>query len=109
MHELHYKYIKRKYDAKLLFIGTDNLVYKIKAEDVPEDFSEDKSLFDFSDYPQVSIFFDRLNKKVNGKMKDEFKEKIFSEFVWLELKIYFLTGVDGGKLKKAKGVNKNFC
>ena len=81
MHELHYKCIKRKYDAKLLFIGTDSLVYKIKAEDVPEDFSEDKSLFDFSDYPQDSIFFDRLNKKVNGKMKDEFKEKIISEFV----------------------------
>ena len=42
-------------------------------------------------------------------MKDEFKEKIISEFVWLKLKIYFLTGVDGGKLKKAKGVNKKFC
>ena len=43
--------IKRKYDAKLF-----SLVYKIKTEDVCEDFCEDKNLFDFSDYLQDSFF-----------------------------------------------------
>ena len=57
MYEFHYKYIKGKFDAKLLFTDTDSLLYEIKTEDVYEDFSKEKSLFDFSDYPQDSIFF----------------------------------------------------
>ena len=38
MNEFHYKYIKSKVDAKLLFIDTDGSVYEIKTEDVYEDF-----------------------------------------------------------------------
>ena len=38
MYEFHYKYIKIKFDAKLLFTDTDSLVYEIKTEDVYEDF-----------------------------------------------------------------------
>ena len=28
MYELHYKYIKKEFDAKLLFTDTDSLVYE---------------------------------------------------------------------------------
>ena len=70
MHEFHYKDIKSKFDAKLLFTDTDSLVYEIKTEDVYEDFYQDKNLFDFSDYLLDSKFFDPANKKVIGKMKD---------------------------------------
>ena len=63
MHEFHYEYIKRKYDAKLLFTDTDSLVYETKTGDVYEDFYRDKNLFDFSDYPQNSKFFDTVTKK----------------------------------------------
>ena len=59
-----------------MFTDTDSLVYEIKTEDVYEDFFEDKNLFDFSDYPLNSKFFDLVNKKVIGKMKDEFKGEI---------------------------------
>ena len=45
MYEFHYKYIKRKYDAQLLFTDTDSSVYKIKTDDVYEDFHENKNLF----------------------------------------------------------------
>ena len=51
MYEFHYKYIKRKYNAKLLLTDTDILVYEIKTDDVYENFYEGKNLFDFSDYP----------------------------------------------------------
>ena len=66
MYEFHYKYIKSKY-ANLLFTDTDSLVYEIKTEDIYEDFYKNKSLFDFSDYPQDSMelhpkFFDPVNK-----------------------------------------------
>ena len=88
MYEFHYEYIKSKLNAKLLFTDTDSLVYEIKTKGVYEDFYEDKNLFDFSDYPPSSKFFDPANKKVIGKMKDEFKEKIISEFVGLKSKTH---------------------
>ena len=75
MYEFHYKYIKNKFDANLLITDMDSLIYKIKTEYVYEDFYLDKYLFNFSDYPLHSKFFDLVNKKVIGKMKDEFKGK----------------------------------
>ena len=89
-----------------MFTDTDCLVYEIEAEDVYEDFYEGKGLFDFSDYPRDSKFFDPVNKKIIGKMKDEFKGKIISEFVGLNQKMYSLVNVDGEEAKKAKGVNR---
>ena len=52
MYEFHYDYIKNKYDNKseLLVIDTDSLLYEIKTEDVYEDFSSNKGMFDFSNY-----------------------------------------------------------
>ena len=64
MYDFHYNYIKRIYDAKLLFTDTDSLVYEIKTNEVYEDFCKDKDLFDFSDYSQDSKFFDLFNKKL---------------------------------------------
>ena len=42
MYEFYYKYIKSKFDAKLLFTDIDSLVYEIKTEDFYEDFYLDK-------------------------------------------------------------------
>ena len=87
MHNFHYKYIKNKFDAKLLFTDNNSLVYEIKTKDVYEDFYENKNLFNFSEYPLDSNFFDPPSKKVIGKKKDEFKGKIISEFVGLKSKM----------------------
>ena len=84
----------------------DSLVYEIKIRDVYEDFHQDKNLFEFSDYPLHSKFFDLVNKKVIGKMKDEFKGRIISEFIGLKSKMYSLISVDNEEVTKAKGVNK---
>ena len=106
MYEFHYKYIGSKFDAKLLFTDTDILVDEIKTEDVYKDFYQDKNLSDFSDHSLNSKFFDPVNKKIIGKMKDEFKRKIISEFVGLKSNMYSLISVDDEELTKAKGVNK---
>ena len=47
-----------------------------------------KNLFDFSNYPKDSKFFDETNKNFIGKMKDEFRGVIVDEFVGLKSKIY---------------------
>ena len=52
MYEFHYDYIKNKYgnNSRLLFTDTDSSMYEIKTENVYEDFSNDKEMFDFSNY-----------------------------------------------------------
>ena len=63
-------------------------------------------MFDFSDYPRDSKFFDPANKNVIGKMKGELKRKIISEFVGLKSKMYSLVDMDVEESKIAKGVNR---
>ena len=66
MYEFFYKYIKSKFDAKLLVTDTDSLVYEIKTEDVYEDFYHDKNLFDFAVYPLDSKLVNPVNNKPLG-------------------------------------------
>ena len=56
MYEFHYKYIKRKYDAKLLFTDTDSLVHEIKTDDFYADVYEDKNFFDFMTIQKIQSF-----------------------------------------------------
>ena len=72
MYDFHYNFIKKNFDAELLLTDTDSLAYEIKSENVYEEFFEWKDLFDFSNYPKDSKFFNETNKKVIGKMKGEF-------------------------------------
>ena len=53
---LMYDFIKKHYDAKLLFTDTDSLTYETKSEDVYEEFFKHRHLFDFSNYPKDSNF-----------------------------------------------------
>ena len=107
IYEFHYEYLKSKFDVNLLFTDTDSLVYENKTEGVYEDFYKDKNLFDFSDYPLNSKFFDPVYKKVIGKMKDEFRGKIISDFIGLKSKMYSLIAVDNEQVKKTKGLSKS--
>ena len=103
MYEIHYNHVGIKYgsSAKLLFTDRDSLLYETETN-VYEDFYENRSLFDFSDYPKDSRFFYPVNKKVIGKMKYEARGKIFSEFVRLKSKMYSLVMVDNEGLRKQK-------
>ena len=96
--------LKNTFYAELLFTDTDSLTYEIKSKDVYEEFFKHKYLFDFSNYPEVSRFFDPTNKKVIGKMKDESEGNI-GEFVGLNSKVYPMKNIDGKESNTAKGVN----
>ena len=106
MYKFHYEYVKNKFDAKLLFTDTDSLVYEIKGEDIYKVSYSHKHLFDFSNYPVNSKYYDPKNNAILGKMKDKFKGKTICEFVGLKSKIYSLVSVHDEEVSKAKGVNK---
>ena len=88
LYDFHYNFIKEHFNAELLFTDTGNLIYEIKSEDVYEKTFKHKDLFEFSNYPKDSKFFEETNKKVIGKMKDKSEGKIIDEFVGLKSKMY---------------------
>ena len=82
----HYNFIKNNFDADLLFTDTGSLTYEIKSENFYEEIFKWKDLFDFSNYSKDSKIFDEINKKILGKMEDEFSGVIVIEFVELKSK-----------------------
>ena len=46
MYDFHYNFIKKHFDAELLFTDTDSLTYEIKSKDVYEEFFKHKHWFD---------------------------------------------------------------
>ena len=101
----HHDYVLKKFDVKLLFTDTNSLFYEIRGGNVYEQCFKDRELFDFSGYPKDSVYYDDSNKKVLGKMKDEFNGVTINEFVGLKSKMYSLLGKDNKEVNKAKEVN----
>ena len=95
MYDFNYNFIKKNFNAELLFTDTDSLTYEIKSENVYEEFFKWKDLFDFSNYSKDSRFFDETNKKVIGNMKDQFGGVIVDEFVGLKSKMCSMKKIDG--------------
>ena len=102
MYDFHYNFIKKKFNAELLFIDTDSLSYEIKSEDIYKEFYKWKDLFDFGNYSKDLIFYDDTNKKVIGIMKNEYGEVIIIEFIGLKSKKYSIRKIDGSESSTAK-------
>ena len=66
MYKFHFDYIKNRYgnNSRLLFIDNDSLMYEIKTEDIYEDFSKVKEMFEFSNYSAESKYYDDSIKLV---------------------------------------------
>ena len=109
MYGFHYNYIKSKYGdkAKLPFTDTDSSTYEIETEDVYKDFWNDKDRFDNSDYPESSQYFNKTNKKVIGKFKNEAAGMPITEFVGLRSNMYSYIKDNQKGGKTAKGIKKN--
>ena len=87
-----------------MFTDTDSLTDELKSENIYKDFYKWKDLFDFSNYSKDSKFYDDTNKKVIGKMKDEYGGAIIDQFVGLKSKMYSIKK-NGSEYSITKGVN----
>ena len=95
MYDFHYGFIKKGFDAELLFTDADSLAYEIKLEYVHEEFFKHKYLLHFSNCPKDLKIFDDTKKKVIFKMKDESEGKIINGFVGLKSNMYSRRNIDG--------------
>ena len=81
-------------------------MHEIKTHNLYENFSGNKEMFHFRNYPTTSKYYDDLSKLVIGKTKDEAEGVAIEEFVGLKPEMYlFLVDQDNGR-KTAKSEKK---
>ena len=110
MYSFYYDVLKPKYqdNIKLVYTDTDSYVIKVETDDLYEDFKEINEYMDFSDYNVEHPNYDKTNKKVLGKFKDEMNGKIITHFIGLKPKAYcYKVYGDEKEHKKSKGVVKH--
>ena len=67
MYEFHYDYIKNKYDKNQDYYLLIKKMKIFMTENVYEDFSKDKEMFDFSNFSAKSKCYDNSNSLVVSK------------------------------------------
>ena len=67
----------------MVYTDTDSYVIKVETDDLYEDFKAINEYVDFSDYNVEHPNYDKTNKKVLGKFKDEMNGKIITHFIGL--------------------------
>lgn len=117
MYEFHYGHMVENYGdkARVLYGDTDSIVYLVETEDFYKDMVDKKNLFDMSGYEDMHANLnDQTNKKVLGKMKDEFPKGVIYRFAAAKPKMYGIRvivmkdGVITFAVKKVvKGVKKS--
>jgi len=107
MYDFYYNQLKARYGPKceLIYTDTDSLILDIQREDVYKDMNENQRVYDTSNYPKDHPLYDKRNKKVLGKMKDECGGEAIEEVFAMKPKMYSVKLAEKN-IKKAKGVKK---
>ena len=67
MYDFHYNFIKKKFDAELLFTDTDSLTYERKSENLYEKVLHGKICLTLVIIQKIQSFLMRLIKKLLAK------------------------------------------
>ena len=107
MNKFWYDFVKKKCKkCVLLFTDTDSLCFETE-EDFYEIMHKFHELFDLSNLPKDSKYFRNDNKKVPGKMKDEYGGRAIYEYVGTKSKMYSIRDVNNCKKCVYKGHTAN--
>ena len=105
MDSFHYNFMIRKFNIRLLFTDTDSLCYELHEKSLYKKMYKYKKLFDLSNFPVSSKYYCRDNKKVVGKMKDEYGRKSIVKFLCLKSKMYSILDESSNEKSTSKGHN----
>ena len=108
MYEFHCDYINSIYCniLRLIFTDTDSLMFQSKTEGVYEDFiSKDGKMFDFSNFPADSKYYDDSNKLLAIKIKDQTGDSGTTEFAGLKSKMYSFLVDYNSEHKESRVIN----
>ena len=105
MYNFNYNFMIKKFNTKLLFPDTDSLCDELLDKNPYKKMHKYKELFDLSNFPVSSKYYCSDNKKVVGKMKDEYGGRTTVKFVGLKSKMYSLLDENNNEKNRNKGHN----
>ena len=105
MHNFHYNFMIRKFDTRLLFTDTGSLCYELHEKDLYKKMYKCKELFDLINFPVSSKYYTSDNKKIVGKMKDEYGGKSVLKFAGSKSKMYSILDENNNEKSANKGHN----
>ena len=109
MYEFYYDFLIQKCEnVKLLYMNTDSFIIEVIGKNFDDIILENKEYFDLSNSPKNSKYHTDDNKKVPGKMKDEYGGKVIYEFVRAKPKSYTIIDVNNCEKSVHKGHSFNF-
>jgi hypothetical protein len=107
IYDFHYNHMLSKYKDKinLLYTDTDSLVYEIETEDLYRDIKSDSKFSKLLDTSNIDSRWGipPKNKKMLGKMKDEYNGKVIRAFYGVGAKVYCLE-LEDEVIKKGSSV-----
>ena len=89
-------------------MDTDSFIFEIIGESFGDIMLENKKYFDLSNFLKDSKYYCGENKKVPGKMKDEYAGKNIDELIATKPKSYIIITEDNQKKCAHKGRSYNF-
>ena len=104
MYKFYYDFVNKKCKCVLLFTDTDSLFIETE-EDFYKIMHESKEYFDLSNFPKNSKYHSNGNKKVPGKMKDEYGGVIILELAGTKSKMYSIRDIKNYEKSTHKGHN----
>ena len=105
MCNFHYNFMIRKFNTRLLLTETDSLCYEIHRRNPHRKMYKYKELFDLNDFPKSRKYYCDENKKIVGKMKDEYGGKSVLKFVGLKSNMYSILDESSNEKSANKGHN----
>ena len=105
MYSFHYNSMVKKFNTRLLFADTDSLCYEIYGKNPHKKIFKYRGLFDLSNFPKSSKYYCIDNKKVVGKMKDEYGGKLINKCIGLKSKMYSILGENDNEKSTNNGHN----
>ena len=105
MYNFYYNFMIRKFNTKLLFTDTDCLCYEFNEKNSYKKMYKYKKLFDLSNFSKSGKYYCTDNKKVVGKIKDEYGGKSILKFVGLKSKMHSILDESNNEKSTNKGHN----
>ena len=109
MYEFYYNFLKQKCDnVNLLYLDIDSFIIEVMGKKIYDIMFENKKYFDFSNFSKDSKYYCADNKKIPGKMKDEYGGTFIYEFASTKPKSYTIIDENNSGKNVHKGHSSNF-
>ena len=109
MYKFYYDFLKQKCnEISLVYMDTVGFIFEVIGETFNAIMLGNKEYFDLSNFSKDSKYYNPTNKKVPGKMKDEYAGTDILDVIAMKPKSYSIKDVKNNETSKHKGHSHDF-